>query len=196
MDFGDILSQWDNLQSEKANGRRSADARSEIPQNGQAWRNKKKQPDSMPSAGKKQSGQIGKARIHREPRINPMEFWLRRYGIEDKDAAMENAEEKNRLNSRALLHSMPYDDTIDLHGLTGDEAWKKLDSFIAACCRRGFCKVLIIHGKGNHSNDTPVLRGMVRTFIEQDSRLGEFGFADNADGGKGATWVIIRKKDL
>ena len=83
---------------------------------------------------------------------------------------------------------------IDLHQMTRDEAWSALESFVTSCVRRGLRKVLIIHGKGEHSHGSdPVLGPMVKSFIEQDQRLGLSGHPDRNHGGNGATWVIVRQ---
>lgn len=92
---------------------------------------------------------------------------------------------------------MPICARIDLHGLTRNEAWARLDNFVSDCCRRGLKKILIVHGKGSHSkekSDVSILSAMVRNFIELDSRLGASGHPDKKLGGSGATWVIIKNE--
>ena len=128
--------------------------------------------------------------------VNPMELWLRRHGVVDKDALAQEAEEREHNQSREYLKKLPIGARIDLHGLTRDEAWERLDSFVADCSRRGIQKVLIVHGKGHHSkerSDVSILSAVVRTFIELDRRLGASGHPDKRLGGSGATWVIIKK---
>ena len=211
MNFGDILDAWE--QEQKGASKKTPKS------TGQEWRNKKTQPDSAANdSGTKSSG--GKAESARNSakssggaktapsgatkaggannsdRINPMTEWLRRYGVVDKDAVAEKAAENEKQKDRAWLLDMPYEAQIDLHGLTMEEASIRLDQFIGECYKRGIRKVLIIHGKGNHSEDMPVLSGMVRSFIERDYRLGESGHPDKRDGGKGATWVILREKTV
>lgn len=181
MDFGDILDSWEKEQKESS----KKTSRS----TGQEWRNKKLQPEKTARAEKPTVAQIMKKK---GPSIDPMTEWMRRYGVVDKDAAAEKAEAEQQKKDRSWLHDMPYEAQIDLHGLTGEEARERLNLFITECCRRKLQKVLIIHGKGNHSEDGPVLSGMVRSFIERDYRLGESGHPEKKDGGKGATWVIIR----
>ena len=107
---------------------------------------------------------------------NPMHIWLRRYGVIDKDSLAEAVEEQEKSQDREHLKKMPIGAKIDLHGLTREEAWSRLDGFIRECSRRNIKKVLIVHGKGNHcENQVSVLSSMVRTFIEVDDRLGAFG---------------------
>ncbi len=195
MDFGDILNAWE--ESEKK-------AKKSAPKsNGSEWRNKKTEPDSVSAAesaekaaAEKKSGNRSGESARAKPAVDPMTLWLRRYGVVDKDAEEEKIAAREQQQDRNYLRAMPYEATIDLHGLTQDEAYQLLNRFIGDCSRMGLQKVLIIHGKGNHSESEPVLSRMVRSFIERDYRLGESGHPDKAEGGKGATWVIIRKKGL
>ena len=130
------------------------------------------------------------------PRVNPMDLWLRRYGVVDKDSLAQEVAERERSQNREYLKKLPFGAKIDLHGLTRDEAWERLDAFIGDCSRRGIQKVLIVHGKGHHAKekaDVSILSAMVRTFVELDRRLGASGHPDKKLGGNGATWVIIKK---
>lgn len=128
-----------------------------------------------------------------QKRINPMELWLRRYGTVDKDKAFEENARQEKLNDINYLKTLAPEATIDLHQLTREEAWDKLKIFVDSCYIRKLKKILIIHGKGNHSHGTdPVLGQLVRLFIEQDKRLGTSGHPDRNHGGSGATWVIIK----
>jgi DNA-nicking Smr family endonuclease len=66
--------------------------------------------------------------------------------------------------------------------------------FLDNCARRGFKKVLIVHGKGNHSADNPVMKQAVREFLESYPGAGRSGSADRASGGSGATWLILKRR--
>lgn len=172
MDFADILAQWEK---EQQNVRKKGV---------QA----KREPGTAPV-----SGQTGnRAATDTQKRVNPMDLWMRRYGVVDKDAEFERMEEKRRYSSAASIKKLPFEAQLDLHGLTREEAWQSLNAFIGECSSRKLKKVLIVHGKGNHSAEEPVLKDTVRAFIEQDKRLGASGHPSGADGGRGATWVIIR----
>jgi DNA-nicking Smr family endonuclease len=81
---------------------------------------------------------------------------------------------------------------LDLHGLTVGEAKAALQRFLRDSRARGLEKVLIIHGKGNHSRGQPVLEATVRAWLESSSLAGAFGRAERRHGGSGATWVIVR----
>jgi len=179
MDFGDILNQWET------------EKKSDVKQKKQNQVSHKKA--NAPTKEEKENAAL-KIRPE-EVRINPIEMWLRRYGTVDKDKEIEQYQEAKKLEDRNYLVSMAPEARIDLHGLTREEALEKLNYFVATCQSKGLRKILIVHGKGNHSTGSdPVLGEFVRRYIETDKRLGTSGHPNNREGGNGATWVIIRKK--
>lgn len=194
MDFGDILNQWDGVQKAEKS---KAKERAKVPQVSHKMANA---PTPEEKAARKRAKLAAEGRLYEEQmkedakkQINPMELWLRRYGVTDKDKAADEYEERSKMESREYLRTMRPEARIDLHGLTREEAWARLNSFVNDCIRRGLKKILIIHGKGNHSHGSdPVLGPMVKTFIEQNKNLGSSGHPDRAMGGSGATWVIIK----
>ena len=93
---------------------------------------------------------------------------------------------------RSFLRKLPSDDEIDLHGKTTVEAEYLLLNFILQSKKNGLRKILIIHGKGNHSQNGPVLSGWVRRYLESSPLCGETGSPDKRDGGRGATWVLLK----
>ena len=127
-----------------------------------------------------------------------MTAWLDRYGVHDKDARPElSAEERRRRQSeeRRRLMEMKPEARIDLHGHIADDVDGALDSFFDDCLRKGLKKVLIVHGKGIHSNGRPVLSSMVKSYLDRCHFAGESGQAAPNDGGSGATWVILKGPD-
>lgn len=194
MDFGDILNQWGDMQR---NEKRAAKERAKVPQVSHKMANA---PTPEEKAARKRAklaaeGRTYEAQMEEDAKkaINPMELWLRRYGVTDKDKAADEYAERTKMESREYLRTMRPEARIDLHGLTRDEAWSRLTSFVNDCIRRDLKKILIIHGKGNHSHGSdPVLGPMVKTFIEQNKNLGSSGHPDRSMGGSGATWVIIK----
>lgn len=174
MDFGDILEQWDQKQKKiPAKQNQVSHKKANAPE-------KKLTYDDL----MEQQGKI---------RINPMDMWLNRFGVVDKDKINESIQKQAQFHDIDYLKKMPPDATIDLHQLTKDEAWSRLNHFVTDCVSRGFRKILIIHGKGIHSNGSdPVLGPAVRLFIEQDKRMGTSGHPDRNHGGNGATWVLIK----
>ncbi len=169
MDFGDILDEWER-ETAKPHGKKSHKA---------ALRRESENRETGPSAN--------------ETRVNPMDAWLRRYGVEDKDSAgTGEAEGESPAARRRRLRAAKPDAVIDLHGCTRDDAWARLVAFFADARRRGFQKILIIHGKGSHSAEDPVLGPLVRLFIERNPHAGESGHSSRDSGGTGSTWVILK----
>lgn len=125
--------------------------------------------------------------------INPMDYWVRRYGVYDKDAqdVKEAASFDNQTEKRRLRAMRPQAE-IDLHGMTLEEAYGALVTFFDDAVRRDYQKVLIIHGKGNHSQNGPVLARFVQKFLETHAHAGETGHPKGRDGGTGSTWVILK----
>lgn len=195
MDFGDILSQWDNQQK----NRKTSETVKEVQVS------KKKANADFIEAGFSTKAECQKINSQQkktlsqqmkedsQKKINPMELWLRRYGVVDKDKAIEQYEQNKKLQSHEYIKDMPVDAFLDLHGLTRDEAWPRLEAFTSDCIRRGMKKIMFIHGKGNHSSSSdPVLGELVRLFIEKNKYLGASGHPNRTQGGTGATWVMIK----
>lgn len=187
MDMNDILNQWDKMQSDKIKKQKESGKN-------QVSHKKANAPTPEEKAAAAEKDFEAKIREENSKQINPMEMWLRRYGTIDKDKIAEEAAEIEKESDRNYLINMQPEARLDLHGLHQDEAEQKLNDFITECRRRGLKKVIIIHGKGNHTKGTdPVLGKLVRSFIEKDSRCGMSGHPKTKyDGGSGATWVILK----
>ena len=129
---------------------------------------------------------------------DPFEQWLDRYPPPDKDAELDGALEAEKIQrdeKRYLKKSKP-ERSIDLHGMSVEECTKALSEFISEAHRDGLRKVLIVHGKGLHSGGESVLRRSVHDYLRQSELAGEMGDAERSDGGRGATWVILRYRSL
>ncbi len=163
MDFGDILDQWEKGSNTKKVQNTSS--------------KKANAPEKKVTVAKKNTD---------------MTAWLNKYGVVDKDSLVKDYEISKAVNSHTSAKNLPIDATIDLHNFTQEEAWSQLEIFIANCKQKGLKKVLIVHGKGTHSDGDPVLGKMVKLFIEQKKMLGASGHPKAALGGSGATWVVIK----
>jgi DNA-nicking Smr family endonuclease len=172
MDFGEILDEWE---------RETA-----IPQG------KKKRREREKLRQSKQQEEIEKARKQEAP--TPREVlaaWLDTNGVYDKDAAEGLSETPSAERRQYLLDKKP-DALIDLHGLTQDKAWPVLEAFFHECKQKKLEKVLIVHGKGNHSAGNAVLRQLAQRFIEKCPYAGESGHNPARSGGSGVTWVLLK----
>jgi len=121
-----------------------------------------------------------------------MNTWLQKNDVINKDADLHE-ESSPGIKRRRMLNKKP-DAIIDIHGLTSEKAWLSLELFFENAANEGFEKVLVIHGKGNRSQGEAVLKIMVQKFIEQCKFAGESGFEKAANGGSGATWVLVKNK--
>jgi DNA-nicking Smr family endonuclease len=70
-----------------------------------------------------------------------------------------------------------------------------LETFFSDARAKEFEKVLIIHGKGNHSEGDSVLKRVVMDFIEHCPFAGESGRGKASAGGEGATWVLLKEAE-
>jgi len=77
--------------------------------------------------------------------------------------------------------------SIDIRGMTVDEAEQVCGKFIDDAQLSGLKQILIIHGKG-----TGALRKGVQDFLRVNNSVASFQFADQDEGGTGATLVTIK----
>jgi DNA-nicking Smr family endonuclease len=94
--------------------------------------------------------------------------------------------------TRTAMEKAPIDDEIDLHGHLKDEAVLLLRNFLTRSRNDGARKVMVIHGKGLHSDDGKgVLKQAVRQVIGKNPNVAAWGEAGRTEGGSGATWVWL-----
>jgi|SRR5580700_1981993 DNA-nicking Smr family endonuclease len=82
--------------------------------------------------------------------------------------------------------------TLDLHGMTVDEAKSSLSQFLAICKRNGIRHVLMIHGKGR-SHSKPILKNKLNHWLRQTNDVLAFCSALAKDGSSGALYVLLRR---
>ena len=96
--------------------------------------------------------------------------------------------------------------SIDLHGYTLDQANKKIEDFINQNFLAGIKKLIVVTGKGLHSEneknpyvsrDLSILKYSVPEYIKNNkslmNKIYEFGEAKVEDGGSGAFYIYLRK---
>ena len=94
---------------------------------------------------------------------------------------------------------------IDLHGFTLEQANKTIEKFINDCYQNGVSKIIIVTGKGLHSNvekdpyvskDLSILKYSVPEFIKNNSglmkKIIEIKEAEIEDGGAGALSIRLK----
>ena len=116
--------------------------------------------------------------------------------LPDKD--FRNIEKKNKKTR-----------SIDLHGFTLDEANKTIENFINKAFSENINKLIIVTGKGLHSEnekdpyvskDLSILKYSVPEFISNNaslmSMINEITDAKIEDGGTGAFYIYLKKNKL
>lgn len=97
---------------------------------------------------------------------------------------------------RVRRGELPIDARLDLHGMMADEARAAIELFLAEKRARKDRMVLVIHGRGEHSPaGIGVLRGEIAAWLSQgraSQHVAAFATARDADGGRGALYVLLR----
>jgi len=201
MDFGNILDDWEKLSAKPGGLEKAAEAEKQL-----------REEDSRAKRKAGADAKAGKARKVQDAH-DSLAAWLDSHAVDDKDArgrgdegsafgdamgdAMGDADARSiqaarEAETRRLAAKRP-EASLDLHGMRAEEAEAALAAFLEVSARKGLEKVLVITGKGIHSQGEPVLGKAARRAIEASPWAGRFGVADAASGGGGALWVILKK---
>ena len=99
--------------------------------------------------------------------------------------------------------------SIDLHGYTLEEANRTVENFINKSFENNISKLIIVTGKGLHSDNTSdpyvsknlsILKHSVPEFIKNNQELMmkiyDIKKADIKDGGDGAFYIFLKKNNL
>jgi DNA-nicking Smr family endonuclease len=81
--------------------------------------------------------------------------------------------------------------TLDLHGLTSDEAKLTLQQFVAYCQQDALRYVLIIHGKGKRLSK-PIIKNKLNHWLREMKEVLAFCSAAQKDGSTGAVYVVLK----
>ena len=97
---------------------------------------------------------------------------------------------------------------IDLHGFTLEQANKTIEKFIEDCYKNSVSKIIVVTGKGLHSNvekdpyvskDLSILKYSVPEYIENNlelmKKIIEIKDAEIEDGGSGAFYIFLKKNN-
>jgi len=82
--------------------------------------------------------------------------------------------------------------TLDLHGMTANEAMDAVEDFLQACLADGVRVALIIHGKGYHSKG-PVLKNKLNQWLRSIDAVLAFCSAAPQHGSRGASYVLLKR---
>ena len=128
---------------------------------------------------------------------------------EDWESFISNKESLSNKDSRLFKNKIKKIRRIDLHGYTLEEANKAIANFIAKSHEEGVNKLIIVTGKGLHSQnerdpyvskDLSILKYSVPEFIENNKVLmkmiNDIEDAKIEDGGSGAFYIYLKKINL
>ena len=133
------------------------------------------------------------------------------YKISDKDKKdwQDFISSKDKVSNKDLQikkNNFEKTRTIDLHGFTLEEANKKIQNFILKAFDEKVSKLIIVTGKGIHSDvqknpyvskDLSILKYSVPEFISNNnllmSKIREITDAKIEDGGSGAFYIYLKK---
>ena len=107
---------------------------------------------------------------------------------------------------KSKQHSLIKTKSIDLHGYTLDEANKVINNFIKNCYEEKVNKIIVVTGKGLHSEneknpyvskDLSILKYSIPEYIINNKSLmniiNEIKDAKIEDGGSGAFYIFLKK---
>ena len=100
---------------------------------------------------------------------------------------MDDEDEGDEPGWSAEAVEVPITDVLDLHSFQPREVADVVREYLDAAYAKGLRDLRIIHGRG-----VGVQRRTVRTLLERDPRVVEYGDAPAEAGGWGATWVRLR----
>ncbi len=211
MDFNDILRQWEDSQKRDAKKKPASQGPGKKA-NAPSAEEKAVRAES-PAEAPRGSAVRGSAVAPESAKKRVDDYlshWITMHGVPDKDEREAQAGDDRqarideawpgvgavvRIDEAERLRRMRPQAVLDLHGKTAAEADRLIADFLFSSSRSGLEKVLIVHGKGLHSTGGPVMAEVARKALESNSLAGSFGPADRDQGGRGATWVRIRKRD-
>jgi len=98
----------------------------------------------------------------------------------------EKETEKNRFASIAMTKAREISRELDLRGLTVDEAFQKVESYLDDAKLAGLKTVILIHGKG-----TGALRRGITEMLRKRSDIKSFRLGNIEEGGSGVTVVDL-----
>lgn len=90
----------------------------------------------------------------------------------------------------------PAEARLDLHRMTVETARKEVFEFIRECTRYDLRSLIIVHGKGTHSqSDAAKLKSYVNKWLPELDAVQAFCSAQPQHGGLGAVYVLLSKSE-
>lgn len=128
----------------------------------------------------------------------PEPYYLSNYYTEEVGSETILSHHIQGIQKKRLLElkrgEIRWEARLDMHGLTMTQAQDHLCQFITQASQAGYRCVLIIHGKGSPTGEPPVLKNHVNHWLKQLPQILAFHSALPRDGGSGAIYVLLSRK--
>ncbi|MBE6547144.1 MAG: endonuclease MutS2 [Ruminococcaceae bacterium] len=96
-------------------------------------------------------------------------------------------EQKKKASEYRMSVCREFKDEIHLRGMTGDEAWSRVDKYFDEAQLAGFHTVRLVHGKG-----TGALKNALWRYLKTDRRVASFRIGQFGEGDGGVTVVELK----
>lgn len=131
------------------------------------------------------------------PKLDQLQHWIETRQIAENNAAAPAASLNRRMEQKLRQGKMPIDGTLDLHGLTQDEAYGALIHTLSRAHTQGKRCLLVITGKGRSAQSEGILKKRVPQWLAmpplRDIVL-RTSPARPHHGGDGALYVLLRRR--
>jgi len=125
-----------------------------------------------------------------EKSVEPLDAW---YVLAFKRPGVQNGVFRKLKQGRYETQTR-----LDLHRMTTERARRAIFEFVEESQQQGLRSVLVIHGKGEGSEDADrcsILKGCVNLWLRELDIVQAFHSAQPRHGGTGAVYVLLRKSE-
>ncbi len=147
-----------------------------------------------PGAGRGVVAKAPQRRASAKPAVAPAPFSVQREG--ERLAGLASGVDRSQLR-RLRRGEHPPEQRIDLHGLAAAPARRALRTALARALADGLRCLLVIHGRGLHSEGAPLLREALPEWLAEPphgASVLAFSSARPEHGGGGACYVLLRRR--
>ncbi|MBR0443685.1 MAG: Smr/MutS family protein, partial [Clostridia bacterium] len=107
--------------------------------------------------------------------------------VENKPQIVTGEKKQKPASSYRSEVSHDFKPAIDLRGMTGEEAWSRVDKYLDEAQMHGIRTVTLVHGKG-----TGALKAALWRLLKGDRRISEFRLGRYGEGDGGVTIVELK----
>ncbi len=107
--------------------------------------------------------------------------------LEEAETTVSAGGKRSAASGYRMSVSRDFKDEIHLRGMTGDEAWSRVDKYFDEAQLAGFHTVRLVHGKG-----TGALKAALWKYLKTDRRVASFRQGQFGEGDGGVTVVELK----